>query len=108
MFTPTWGNDPILTSIFFRWVGEKPPTSIVLGGLGILVFVKVLGHMIYVWFGIVFRKNIDPNHQFCGFHVGFRGGVSTTGEDSKILLTSSSLGKSLGSSSLIPKDPGMS
>ena len=28
MFTPKIGEDePILTSIFFRWVGEKPPTS---------------------------------------------------------------------------------
>ena len=28
MFTPNLGEDePILTSIFFRWVGKKPPTS---------------------------------------------------------------------------------
>ena len=27
IFTPKpWGNDPILTSIFFRWVESKPPT----------------------------------------------------------------------------------
>ena len=25
MFIPIWGNDPIWL-IFFRWVGEKPPT----------------------------------------------------------------------------------
>ena len=25
-FTPTWGKIPILTSIFFNWVGQ-PPTS---------------------------------------------------------------------------------
>ena len=27
IFTPILG-EPILTSIFFKWVGEKPPTSI--------------------------------------------------------------------------------
>ena len=28
IFTPTWGNDPNLTSIFFRWVETQPPTRL--------------------------------------------------------------------------------
>ena len=33
-FSPVFGEDePILTSIFFKWVGEKPPTSWVLSEL---------------------------------------------------------------------------
>ena len=27
ILTPSWGNDPILTSIFFKWVELKPPSS---------------------------------------------------------------------------------